>query len=101
MAKKEVTDALEAAKITQASAPKSEPPPKKEESAEEPQLPPPPKGTEAPASAGEFRVTARIQVSWGGQFIRLNPGDIVSEKLYGAGAVEKLRNAGVALEPVG
>ncbi len=100
MAKKEVTDALEAAKIT-APAPKpaaaAEPSPAA--APVEPSLPPPPKA--APAGAEEYRVVNKVQVSWGGQFIRLNPGDIVSERLYGVGAVEKLRTAGVALEPVG
>lgn len=103
MAKKpEVNDPLEQAKIpapsaapqavkeaAKASSPSQAPGP-----VEEPELPPP----EAPKKRLRFRVLNRVTLSWGSQFIRLSPGDIVDDVSYGPGAIEKMREGGVALE---
>lgn len=104
MAKKtEVTDPLEAAKIS-APAPQDAP-----QDAPAPQAPQASSVAEEPVLAHlgvapkgvDFRVLSAATLSWGGQFIRLHVGGVVSDRLYGAGAVERMRLAGVALEPVG
>lgn len=66
----------------------------------EPNLPPP---GAAPAAkkAPTFEVERAVTLSWGTSFIKLQPGDLVSDEGYGDGAVEKMRLMGAALKPVG
>lgn len=46
------------------------------------------------------RVVRKITISWGGQMITLNPGDLVSDASYGPRSRERMRECGVALELV-
>ncbi len=102
--KSEFRDPLEAAKIQAPEsppqpsqvAPTLAPPPKAAPQLEEPVLPPP---GPPPAPPEVYKVVGRHTISWSGQFIKLNPGDLISERLYGAGAIQRMRDAGVALEP--
>jgi hypothetical protein len=101
-AKKVSADPLDAMKLVEPEVPpapstKPEPAPQAAPPPEPPTLPGPDALGKAPPS---FQVQRKITVSWGGTFITLNPGDVVSEASYGPGSVERLRNAGVALEPV-
>lgn len=48
----------------------------------------------------KYVVANRITVSWGGQMLTLNPGDLVGESSYGPGCVEKLRSYGVKIDEV-
>lgn len=43
-------------------------------------------------------VKTAITVSNGGQMLRLNPGDFISEESYGPGIMERMRDAGVAFQ---
>lgn len=102
---KDVLDPLEAAKL---AAPNKEAgakavsadgkQPDLDEDFEEPKLAAPSKVSSAPPALMDFRVLVDITVSWGGQFLRLAAGDILSDRQYGPGAMERLRVAGVALE---
>lgn len=52
----------------------------------------------APAAARKVWVVRRkITVSWSGQMLNLAEGKEIHEGLYGAGSIERLRNAGVDL----
>jgi hypothetical protein len=68
----------------------------------EPVLPPPGKMAAATASATakKYRVKVSTTISWGASMIQLGAGAIVSDALYGSGAIEKMKIAGVALEEV-
>lgn len=77
------------------------------ETAPEPEVPPilPPAPAPAPAAAPAASaretygiVATAVTLSWGGQFIRLSVGDVVSEESYGMGAIARMREAGVAFE---
>lgn len=58
-----------------------------------------PKVSEGPASAlGRAVVARKITISWGQQMLNLRPGKVIDEVVYGPGAIEKMRNAGVAFE---
>jgi hypothetical protein len=48
-----------------------------------------------------YKVVRKITVSWGGQFIRLAEGDLISDASYGPRSVERMRECGVAMELVG
>lgn len=103
-AKDTVLDPLEAAKlaapIKEAAAARAsdEKLPDLDENFEEPKLASPSKVSAAPPASMDFRVLVDITVSWGGQFLRLAAGDVLSDKQYGPGAMERMRVAGVALE---
>jgi len=104
-AKDTVLDPLEAAKLAAPSkeaaakvAAVDEKQPDLDENFEEPKLASPSKVSAAPPASMDFRVLVDITVSWGGQFLRLTAGDILSDKQYGPGAMERMRVAGVALE---
>jgi hypothetical protein len=75
---------------------------KKAELAVEPVLPPPGKMAAAAesATAKKYRVKVSTTISWGASMIQLGAGAIVSDSLYGSGAIEKMKIAGVALEEV-
>ena len=52
------------------------------------------------AAKGRWKVTEAIRVPFGIQFISLAPGDIISDGLYGAGSVARLKDAGVKMEEI-
>lgn len=47
-----------------------------------------------------YEVVNDVTISWGSSMIRLRPGSVVGDSTHGPGAVEKMRNAGVALKPL-
>jgi len=57
-------------------------------------LPEPPK----PAVVTKMVVARKVTVSWGGQMLNLGVGDVISEESYGPGAIQRMRDAGVAFE---
>lgn len=58
----------------------------------------PPKITKRSPAIPQYRVTNKVTISWNNQMIRLQPPVIISEATHGPGAIEKMRNSGVALE---
>jgi hypothetical protein len=93
---KDEKDPLESAKAPEPK-PKTrvkKPPPPKVEAEPPPKVAPP-----VVVKDEKFVVTNKITVSWGPQMLKLTPGKVVSDALYGPGAVEALRNAGVSLKP--
>jgi len=44
------------------------------------------------------KVLRRVTVSWGNAMIILNDGDVISDASYGPNSIQKMRDAGVALE---
>lgn len=67
------------------------------ELADEEDFEPPPAPEPSPPPK-RYKVTNDIVISWGIQMVRLKPGSIVSDLSHGAGAVERMRNAGAQLE---
>lgn len=63
---------------------------------EEPKVIAPP----VPPAKGRYKVTEAIRVPFGIQFISLAPGDVISDGLYGAGSVVRLKEAGVKMEEI-
>ena len=51
-----------------------------------------------PIKAKVYEVQRDITISWGGQMIRLREGDIVSPESYTHAGIQRMRDAGVALE---
>lgn len=52
-------------------------------------------------AATSYKVLEQIRIPWfKGQFITLNPGDVVNDSLYGSGGVARLKDSGVKLEEV-
>ena len=99
-------DPLAAAKVPVPGAeaePKAEPKPAAEKKGPKKRSHASPKVAAAPVKVPATRhvVQRKVTVSWGSQMLTLHPGKVISDDSYGEGAVEKLRNMGVALEPEG
>lgn len=67
---------------------------------EEPVLPPPGEAAAKAVKAPQFEVVRDVTISWGNAFIKLRAGDVISEDGYGDGAIERMKQAGVALKEV-
>ena len=95
-----VPDPLEDAKMSEEELEAEEAPP--ELAPTDAEKAPPPKLPDAPPPPRppQYKVVRQITLSWGGQFITLREGSVVSEASHGPGSVDKMREAGVALEEV-
>lgn len=94
-APKVATNPLDAARVT------SPPQAKVKAAPVEAKVAAPPPPLAPPVKVAVYRVTsAPKRVSWGGQFLHLKPGDLVSAETHGPSAVARLREADVQFELV-